>query len=293
MAVLVEGPLEVVAPASDLAVLGVGPGPAAAGLLEGMVLADGALDLEVAADPVVLEDLGDLEVDGGGGALACPGLAEPALQRGQALDRGGEVALPPGLLLEGEQRAPDPGDRPDLGRRQGMAVDEPAIPGSAPVAGVGSVPDLVPGDGLGLDRAPELPVLEPGPRHHRDEAAAVAVDMVEVVVAAELGVGDVQEVRSPGEGLEGLPGLDMGDRVAGVAGGAAKLHRDAAIGGRRQDEQQLLEVRAVILGVAVDDQRGAAAPTPQQRRCGTGRRTGSRSSRCAARRSRPRRPCRP
>jgi hypothetical protein len=99
----VEGPLEVVAPASDLAVLGVGPGPSATGLLERMVLADGALDLEVVADPVALEDLGDLEVDGGRGALSCPRMAEPALERGQALDRGGEVALPPGLLLEGEE----------------------------------------------------------------------------------------------------------------------------------------------------------------------------------------------
>jgi hypothetical protein len=39
----------------------------------------------------------------------------------------------------------------------------------------------------------------------------------------------------------------MGDRVVGIAVGDAKLHRHPAVLGGSEDEQQLLEVRTVIL----------------------------------------------
>lgn len=49
----------------------------------------------------------------------------------------------------------------------------------------------------------------------------------------------------------GVPGLLVRDDVAGVPAFAAKLHRNAAVVCRGQDEEQLLEVRPVVLGVAV------------------------------------------
>ena len=68
-----------------------------------------------------------------------------------------------------------------------MPVEVPAVAGSASIPGMRPVPDHLPGDGLGLDRAPELPVLEPGAGQDGDEPAASPMDMVEIVVTAELG----------------------------------------------------------------------------------------------------------
>ena len=50
----------------------------------------------------------------------------------------------------------------------------------------------------------------------------------------------------------------MRDHVGGVAAGAAEVHRHATVGIGGQDEQQLLEVRAVVARVAVGDGRGLA-----------------------------------
>ena len=50
----------------------------------------------------------------------------------------------------------------------------------------------------------------------------------------------------------------MGDRVAGVAVGAAKRHGDVAIGAHGEDEQQLLEIGAVRFGPPVRDRRGGS-----------------------------------
>lgn len=121
-----------------------------------------------------------------------------------------------------------------------MAVGVPAVPRPAPIARVGPVPDFLPRDRLGLDRATKLPVLEARPGQDGHKASAGAMDMIEVIVTAELGVGEVEEIGSPGDLLQSLPGIDVGNRIAGVAVGGAKLHRHAAIGGSGQNEQQLL-----------------------------------------------------
>src|SRR5207245_9035685 len=86
-------------------------------------------------------------------------------------------------------------------------------------------------------------------RHHCDKATAGTVDVVDIVVAAELRVGDIEEIRPAGHRLKGVPGLDVGHRVVSVAVGSAKLHRDATVGISRQDKQQLLQIRAMILGI--------------------------------------------
>jgi hypothetical protein len=51
----------------------------------------------------------------------------------------------------------------------------------------------------------------------------------------------------------------VGARVTGVAIAAAKRDGDIAVGGHSEDEQQLLEIGAVGLGVAKGDGRGGAA----------------------------------
>jgi len=48
----------------------------------------------------------------------------------------------------------------------------------------------------------------------------------------------------------------MRAHVGGVAVGAAEVHRHAAVGIGGQNEQQLLEVWAVVAGVAVRDGKG-------------------------------------
>jgi hypothetical protein len=108
----------------------------------------------------------------------------------------------------------------------------------------------------------ELGVLQPTARHHGDESPAGAVDVIHVLARTQLGIGHVEEVCASGHRLQGVPGLDVGARIAGVAVGAAKRHWHVAVGAHREDEQQLLEVRAVLLAVAVgqDWRRAPADP---------------------------------
>jgi hypothetical protein len=105
----------------------------------------------------------------------------------------------------------------------------------------------------------KLGVLEPRARQHGDEAPAGTVDVVEVVVAAELRVRHVEEVRPPGHGPQRVPGRDVGDGVVGVAVGDPEGHRHPALGLGGEDEEQLLQIGAVVLRVAVDDGRRRAA----------------------------------
>ena len=91
-------------------------------------------------------------------------------------------------------------------------------------------------------------------------------------MAAELGIGDVEEIGAAGHGTQRRPGLDMGDRVVGVAVGGAKLDRHAAVGIGGQDEQQLLQIRAMVLRVTVSDRRRPLAGLAQPDGRGTDRR---------------------
>src|SRR5438132_7046214 len=65
---LVERPVDVVAATGDLAISGMGSRPTAPRLFEGVLLTHRAAHLDIAANVVVLEDLGDFEVDLGGAA---------------------------------------------------------------------------------------------------------------------------------------------------------------------------------------------------------------------------------
>jgi len=55
--------------------------------------------------------------------------------------------------------------------------------------------------------------------------------------------------------------VDVGERIAGVAVGAAK-RRGHALGGDGEDEQQLLQIRAVVLAAEGNRRRRAAPQRP-------------------------------
>ena len=253
-----QGPLHVEAPLGDLDVGGVGPGAATGGLLEHVLLAHDAADLEVAPDVVLVHEQLDLQVDLGSTAQPRLRGGQPLTQLLQLLHCGGDIAQPPGVLAQREQGAPDPDDGPGLHGWQWRPVDVPAVARPVAVARVGPLPHLGPLGGVGLDPLAELGIFEPAAGHDRDEATARAVDVVHVLARAQLRVGHVEEVAASGHCLERVPGLDVGDGVARVAVGAAKGHGNVPIGAHGEDEQQLLEIGSVRLRVAVVDGRGGA-----------------------------------
>src|SRR5207302_93333 len=81
----------------------------------------------------------------------------------------------------------------------------------------------------------------------------VAVDVGHVLDGGQLAVGDVEEVLSAGELAEEVPGLAVRAVVGGVAALDPEVHGDGAVAGDREDIEQLLEVGAVVLVVAVGD----------------------------------------
>lgn len=63
---------------------------------------------------------------------------------------------------------------------------------------------------VGLDPLAELAVLEAGAWHHAHEPPTPAVDVIHGLARAQLGIGDVEEVATPGGAAQRLPALDMG-----------------------------------------------------------------------------------
>jgi hypothetical protein len=106
-----------------------------------------------------------------------------------------------------------------------------------------------------LNPLAELGVFEPHAWQHRYEAPARAIDVVHVLVRTQLRIGDVEEIRLAGDGHKRVPSLDMSSRVARVAVRAAEVHGDVAVGIHGQNEEQLLEVGAVVFGIAIGDRR--------------------------------------
>src|SRR5262245_65772177 len=116
------------------------------------------------------------------------------------------------------------------------------------MAGMGAVPNAGLLGVMGLDPLAKLFVLRATAWQYGDEAAACAIDMIHVLARAQLGIGDVEEVCPPRHGAQGVPGLDVGARVTGVAIAAAKRDGDIAVSRHGENEQELLEIGAVGLG---------------------------------------------
>ena len=139
------------------------------------------------------------------------------------------------------------------------AVGVPGPRGGGP-AGFGPVRRV------GLGPVPKPGVLATTVGHDRDETPTVAGDMTHRLLRAQLAVRDIQEPRLADEGTQFVPGRDVGEVVGGVAVRDSVGDRDRTVGADREDEQQLFEVGAVVLVVAVADRgRGLPAAVPAVR----------------------------
>ncbi len=162
-------------------------------------------------------------------------------------------------LMECEEAAVDPSDRPVLMRWDLLTVDLPDIPGAVLPPWIGPIPHGHPGHLELLDPPAELHVLLARSWQHGDESAAEVVDRLHVIEGAELRVGHVEEIRTAVQVPESLPGLHVGGRVVGVSVLAPKLHGDSAVDAGGQDEEELFEIGPAGFRVAVGDPGRPAA----------------------------------
>ncbi len=95
-------------------------------------------------------------------------------------------------------------------------------------------------------RAREGGVFTAGAGNQGDEPAAALVDIRHVLGSGQLAVGDVEEVVSPGQLAQQVPGGDVGAVVGGVATLDPEVHRHGTVATDGEDVEQLLEVGAVI-----------------------------------------------
>ena len=129
----------------------------------------------------------------------------------------------------------------------------PPVPRAVFAPRIRPVPYLDPRDLFGLDALAEPFVFLARTWHDGNQVPAIAVDMQHVVKAAQLAVGHIQEVIPADYGAQCIPGVDVRVRIIRVAVSTAKQDRDAAIDAGGQDEEKLLEIRAMILGEPVGD----------------------------------------
>ncbi len=179
---------------------------AAARLLEGVLGADRAGDLQVASHVIMLEDLLDLEIDTRGGPQPGLGADDARAQRGELLGGHSDVLLAPDALPLSQSGRPDPHQGPRLHRADRVTVHVPAIGRTLVPLRAGSVPDQLPGRGIGLDPLTEPPVLDPGARQDGHEAPAGTVDLIEIAVRAELRVSNIlPEIRKSASFIASTP----------------------------------------------------------------------------------------
>jgi len=105
------------------------------------------------------------------------------------------------------------------------------------------------------DPVTELAVFLAGAGQHGDKAAAVAGDVVHGRPVGELAVRDIEEVGAPDQGPELIPGRDVGAVIVGVCVLGPQGDRDSPVGGDGRHAEQLFQVGAVVLVVAMGDGR--------------------------------------
>jgi len=229
------------------------PGPSPAGVAGPPDLPAVQADLQETRTPAAAEDGGDLVADDGPLFALAP------------VKLGGEIMkLPlglsnlglPGRLVEGRllgTPAPDDpvpfarfrhsvGRRPiDVGR---IVFFPPVLDGRSPAP---------PRGGPLPQQCPHRLVLGPGPRQDGDELTPVALQIGQVLAGAELAVGHVDEVVAAQKLPETLQVAPV-DRVVGPVPAVDLVgDRHRAVGRDVEAEDQLLEVRPVVLRVAMGD----------------------------------------
>jgi hypothetical protein len=125
---------------------------------------------------------------------------------------------------------------------------------------IASVVDVPPSDLSQHHSGAEGGIFTSGAGKHAEEPAAMLVDVGHVLGSGQLAIRDVEEVVSPGQLAEQVPGGDMGPVVGGVATLNPEVHRHGTVAADGEDVEQLLEVGAVILVVAPGDREAELSP---------------------------------
>ncbi len=112
---------------------------------------------------------------------------------------------------------------------------------------------------VGLNPVTEPLVLTPRTGQDRYEAATVTGDVGQCRMRTELGVGHIEKVGTPDQRPKGVPGFDVRAVVGDIAIAGAVVHGHRPIGAHGQDPQQLFEIGAMVLVVAMRDTQGRLA----------------------------------
>jgi hypothetical protein len=99
----------------------------------------------------------------------------------------------------------------------------------------------------------EPAVFASRPREHGDEPPLMRGEIREAFARAQFAVGDVEKVRPPDDLPKRVPGVHMRGHVTGLAVQRPIVHRHRPVGRDREDEEQLLQIGAMVLVVPVGD----------------------------------------
>jgi len=97
------------------------------------------------------------------------------------------------------------------------------------------------------------------PGQYGDELSGIAGDVGEILFGTELGVGDVEEIGRCPKVAQGVPGLDVGRVIGGIAVEQGIVDGDMTIGGDRKGQDELLEIGPMVFVVAMGQASGASS----------------------------------
>src|SRR5262249_54123669 len=126
---------------------------------------------------------------------------------------------------------------------------------------VAFVVDRPPIDLSADDPRAEGSVFTTGAGKHAEEPPAMLVDVGHVLDGGQLAIRDVEEIAPADQLAKQVPGFWMRAVISGVAALDPEVHRHGPVATDGEDVEQLLEVGAVILVVAVGDRQ--AKPSSQ------------------------------
>ena len=170
-----------------------------------------------------------------------------------------------GQLLQGPLDPPAAGHGVQFGLAQAVVPHQPiAFGGAGGLVAERVAVDHLPSSSRLLPQRPpsdlalatnsrKARVFAAGPRQHGDEPALALVQVGHVLAGGQLAVGHVEEVAPAGQLAEQVPGVAVRLVVHHVAACGPEVQRHAAVGGDREDEQELLQVGTMVLVVAEGD----------------------------------------
>ena len=92
--------------------------------------------------------------------------------------------------------------------------------------------------------------LPPSLRHQRYHAPTMAHDMQQLLMGADLAVSHIQEIGFTGHPAQSIPSLNV-QGIIGAISGVGFMNGDRAIGADRELVDDLLEIGAMVLAVAL------------------------------------------